>query len=150
MTAPLGLNLDWGAIATLMTGLAAVGAAYWTVKRTEGAARMEATQRVRAVGARAAAVLEVAQGHLRDLKKRDPDATGDVLPWNAFSALSADIGLLGIDATRLFFFIERLAREAEDLAKKSHDRRPSDKQLDQLLDTIGSLLPMCHRAADAE
>jgi hypothetical protein len=133
----------WDAVATFVTGLMAVGAAYWTIKRTERAARMEATQRVRAVGARAVAVLEVAQERL---KERGSD-TSDVLPWNAFSALSADIGLLGIDPTRLFFFIERLARTAEHFAKNNNGR-PSNEQMKDLLEAIERLLPMCRRAAD--
>jgi hypothetical protein len=137
-----GLKLDWSAVATLVTGLAAVGAAYWTVKRTERAARMETTQRRRGVAARAVAVLEVARERVESIKKGE---TGDVLPWNAFSALSADIGLLGLDHTRIFYFIERLARDAENTANNRPDGRPSPEQINNLLDGIGRLLPLCER-----
>jgi hypothetical protein len=147
----LGLGWDaWGAIATFSAGLGAVVAAYWTIKRTEHAARMEAAQRVRAVGARAVAVLEVARSQLKDLKKREAGTGGDVLPWTAFSALSTDIGLLGIGVTRLYFFIERLARQAEHSARLSEDRRPLEEQIDNLLDSIERILPMCEKAADAD
>ena len=141
----LGLNLDWGAVATLITGLAAVGAAYWTVKRTERAARIETMQRKRAVAARTVAVLEVARERVESIRKGE---TGAVLPWNAFSALSADIGLLGIGATRLFFFIERLAREAEYTAGSQPNGRPSDEEVGNLLASIGRLLPICIKQAD--
>ena len=76
--------------------------------------------------------------------------TGDVLPWNAFTALSADIGLLGIDATRLFFFIERLAREAEYTANHERDGRQSAEQVENLFASIGRLLPMCAKQADRD
>src|SRR5690349_10133208 len=106
-------GIDWGTTAaTLVTGLAAVGAAYWTIKRTERAARAQTRQQVATVAARTAAVLEVSRERIQGLIKGDSD-TSELLPWHAFSALSAEIGVLGIDATRLYFYIERLARTAE-------------------------------------
>lgn len=126
---------DWDAIATLATGLAAVGAAYWTVKRTEKAARREAADRKGAVAVRTFAFLEVAKEGLEILERIDRSS---VIPWNAFSALSADIGLLGINLTKRFFLIEDCARKTEFYLRKG-DESAADIHLRALKESIEAL-----------
>lgn len=158
----LGLEVDWGGIATLVAGVLAVGAAWWTVQETKNAARAEALQKKQAVAARVIATLEVTRAHLEEWKQSGYSRLDYAIPWSAFVALSADIGLLGISGTRMFYFIEGLARELEGSAggksspatNSDVSRTPShpanQETLEALFETIRKLRRLCFRILPRE
>jgi hypothetical protein len=133
---------DWDAVATLVAGIAAVGAAFWTLRDTRRSAWVNAIEKKLAVARRTEVVMEVTRGGI-DAVLADSERYSAIIPWNAFAALSGDIGVLDIQQIRLFIFIESLARDAEATANKREDKTPPHEQLAEIRKRCVTLRESC-------
>ncbi|MBV9539271.1 MAG: hypothetical protein JOY70_10095, partial [Acidisphaera sp.] len=99
------------AVATLIAGLAAVLAAFWTIRATEQSVHRQASDRRRAIAARALAIAQRIIDRKSELR-RDNSIASFVLGTQAIANLSADVGLLGFHATQIFTKVEEASLEA--------------------------------------
>jgi hypothetical protein len=134
-------------VATLLTGLMAVGAAVFTVRRTERAARTEARQRQLAIAWSLVAIMDVSSRQATDFGSGQ---CANVIPWTAFSALAGNVGTLGLDIAKMFITVEQLARDAETPNRDAHAKMVAVMSLGQAILSLRSLCDAAAKQIDQE